>query len=82
MKNISRKIQSNQNKVIAKAKLINLGLALDGCVVFAAVPDRPGQSQEKIAQGIRAEIIEMIERQKWPTIKDIYEHTGKLQSES
>lgn len=81
MKNISRKIQSNQNKVIAKAKMINLGIALDGCPVFVAVPYRPGQEPERIAQGIRAEIVQMIERQKWPTIRDIYEHTILMQSE-
>ena len=82
MKNRSRKIQSNQNKVIVKAKMINLGIALDGCAVFVAVPYRPNQEPEKVAQGIRAEIVKMIERQRWPTIKDIYDHVGKLQMEN
>jgi hypothetical protein len=60
--------------------MINLGLALGGCPLFVAVPQRPGWDPERIAQGIRAEIVAMIERQKWPTIKDIYEHVGKIQA--
>ena len=68
------RIQSNQNKVVAKAKMINLGLALNGCPIFCAVPEKPGWDSERIAQGIRAEIIAMVERQSTPTIRDIYEH--------
>lgn len=79
---ISRKIQSNQNKLVAKAKMINLGLALNGCPVFVAVPQRPGWDAERIAQGVRAEIINMIQRQSIPTIRDIYEHVAKMQEEN
>jgi len=79
---MKNKIQFNQNKVIAKAKMINLGLALNGCPVFVAVPQRPGWDAERIAQGIRAEIIEMIQRQSIPTIRDIYEHVAKMQEQN
>lgn len=67
-------IQSNnQNRVVAKAKMINLGLALDGCPLFVAVPEKPGWNPERIAQGIRAEIVRMVKRNSVPTIREIYD---------
>ena len=79
---IYRKIQSNHNKFVAKAKMINLGIALNGCPVFVAVPQRPGWEPERIAQGVRAEIVDMIQRQSIPTIRDIYEHVAKMQEQN
>jgi len=72
----------NQDKVVAKAKMINLGLALNGCPIFCAIPEKPGWDAERIAQGIRAEIIGMIQRASIPTIRDIYEQVGKMQMEN
>jgi len=79
---MKNKIQFNQNKVIAKAKMINLGIALNACPIFVAVPEKPGWDSERIAQGIRAEIIGMIQRQSIPTIRDIYEHVGKMSEQN
>lgn len=76
------KLPPNQNKVVAKAKMINLGLALNGCPIFCAVPEKPGWDAERIAQGIRAEIIAMIQRQSIPTVRDIYEHVCLMQAEN
>lgn len=76
------KLPPNQNKVVAKAKMINLGLALNGCPIFCAVPEKPGWDAERTAQGIRAEIIAMIQRQSIPTIRDIYEQVGLILMEN
>lgn len=73
------RIQSNQNKVVAKAKMINLGLALNGCTIFCAVPEKPGWDAERIAQGIRAEIVGLVQRASIPTIREIYEHEMMIQ---
>lgn len=81
MKNTTRKIQSNQNKLAVKAKMINLGLALDGCVLHLAVPFKSGHSPEKIAQGIRDELIGMIQKQNVPTVQDLHDYTISMQKQ-
>ena len=79
---MKNRIQSNQNKLVTKASMINLGIAIDNCLLFAAVPQMPGWEPERIAQGIRAKMVETNKRACIPNIRDVYEHVGKLQQEN
>lgn len=66
-------IQSNLEKLFVKANLVPLGVAMQGCQLYAAVPEKPGWEPEVIAQNIKASMKEMQTRAFEPTLRDVFE---------
>jgi len=65
-------IQTNENLMV-KAKMVNLGVALFGCPLFVAVPEKPGMDAKDIAQRIKKTIYDLQERACEVTMRDVYE---------
>ena len=79
IRKIKNKIQHNADKIAVKANLVPLGVAMVGCQLFVAVPEKPGMDPKGIAQRVKASMAEMQERAFSLTVYDVYERVGMIQ---
>lgn len=68
-------------KLAMKVNLVPLGVAMIGCQLFIAVPEKPNMEPEMIAQRVRASMSEIQERASRVSVRDIYEIVVDMQKQ-
>lgn len=75
----ANRIKHNDKRVAMKVNLVPLGVAMIGCQLFVAVPEKPDMEPESIAQRVKASMSEMQERACTLSVRDVYEQVGMIQ---